>query len=181
MDNIIKAEKRRFKFRRIKKYVGKKKSALNRLIVPPHTHPTVDNEEEEFILRRKEMERIIIDRNSKHLNQAHQSAVVQSGIVSEIAEEMIQIKILDGEYSTQKDEGFHELAQGMKRKKASARNVIEPEVLKTVYKKCKGGKTSAHKVMSYGVLKCLTSSEVVMKLLANFYTKLIQNKVTLTR
>lgn len=51
-------------------------------------------------MRKKEMERISIDRNSPHLNQAHQSSVVQSDIVIEIAEEMIKNRILEGNYAT---------------------------------------------------------------------------------
>ena len=73
---------------------------LSSLLILPHQHPTKNNEIEEFVMRKKEMERISIDRNSPHLNQAHQSSVVQSDIVIEIAEEMIKNRILEGNYAT---------------------------------------------------------------------------------
>lgn len=68
---IIKAETRRYQFQRIKTYVGKEKNSLKCLYIPPHQHPNIENTQEEFIVRKKELEKLLIDRNSKPLHQAH--------------------------------------------------------------------------------------------------------------
>lgn len=67
----------------------------------------------------------------------------------------------------------------MKRKKEPEGNVITQEALTKVFSKVKIGKALAHKVMGYSILKCVSNSEIVMKILAKFYTKVIQNNITL--
>lgn len=156
---IYRAEKRRNQFFRINYYVGKEKNSLNCFIIPLQKHPTRRNEDEEFIVRRKEIEQIIIARNSNHLHQAHNSEVVQSGCVAEIADEMIKYQIVDREFSTDKNEDFNELIQGFKRKVESRPNVITEENLTRVCKGAKGGKVLAYSIISYRVLKCLSDSK----------------------
>lgn len=178
---ILKAEGRRNQFRRIKYYVGKEKSALKCLIVPPYKHPTRPNENEIFIIRKKEMEEILIERNSIHLHQAHESEVVQSGCVAEIAEEMVKSQIVNGEYSTRKNVAFNTLIQGFKRRSKSKTNVVEVEDFTKVCKRAKSGKISAHSIISYGLLKCFSDSKIMMNFLSKFYTKIIQNRISLQR
>ena len=104
---------------------------------------------------------------------------MQPGCVEEIVEDIVKHKILDGDYETLKESGFNELRKGFKRRMESGSNVITPDVLKKVCSNCKGGKTSAYLVVSYGVLKCFAKSNAMMRLLSKLYMKLIQNLITL--
>ena len=179
IQTIINAENRRYQFRRIKQYVGKEKNALKCLLIPPQKHPWKNNDQEEFIVRKKEMEDVLIARNSKHLNQAHTSEVVQSGCIKEIANEIVKQQILDGKYDTTLNDDFNEFSKGLKSKKRRTGNVIIREKLTEVYKRVKGGKASAHSIISYGVLKCFSQSEPIMEFMSRYYTKIIQNRITL--
>lgn len=53
------------------------------------------------------MEKILIARNSKHLQQAEQLEVIKSGYIKEISDEMVKKRILEGNYSTDLDADFN--------------------------------------------------------------------------
>ena len=121
------------------------------------------------------MEEILIDHNSIHLHQAHESDVVQSGCVAEIAEEMVKCQIVDGEYSTRKNEDFNTLIQGFKRRSKSRNNVVEVENFTKVCKRAKSGKISAHSIISYGLLKCFSDSKFMVRKFYGGYFFLAQD------
>ena len=73
---ILKVEKRRFKYEKINKYVGKERSGLNCLIVPPYMNVDLSYESKEFLVNKEEIEEILITRNYRHLHQAYESNIV---------------------------------------------------------------------------------------------------------
>lgn len=127
------------------------------------------------------MEEVLIARNSHDLNQEHQSEVVKSGCIKEIATEIVKHQILEGTYNIELNEDFNIFSKGMKSKKERRINLVPMEELTKVYKRAKGGKSSAHSVIGYGVLKCFLNSQKIMKIMSKLYTKVIQNRITLKR
>ena len=132
IQKILNAEQRRYTFQKIKSYVGKQKQALSCLVVPPHIHPIVDNDQEQFIVEKEEMEKTLVARNSKHLHQAHASTVVQSGCVEKIQDETAQQQILQGTFDTTVDEGFRRLTKGLKQRIPELGNIITKQKLQQV-------------------------------------------------
>ena len=100
--------------------------------------------------------------------------IVQSGCVQELKSNQVQQEILEGKYSTSTDEGFNRLAKGLTRKVPELGKEVIKEKLQQVWRKAKGGKSSANRIFTYGVIKCLAESEKVMEVMAKFYTKVIQ-------
>ena len=129
MQIILRAEQRRHTFQKIKNYVRKEKQGLSSVVIPPHTHPLYDNEEEEFIITKEEMESTLIERHRKHLHQAHESSVVQSGCIELLKNKENQNKILNRTFETKVDECFNNLAKSFKRKAKERNNTITKEAL----------------------------------------------------
>ena len=166
---------------RLKKYVGKETTGLSCLLVPLYMNADQSNEQEEFLVNREEIEKNIIAHNSRHLHQAHASKVVQSGCVEQLRSIMVQSEILKGKYRTNTDEGFNRIAQGLNRRMQESDHVVSQEVLTRTWSRAKGGKSSVNKVFLYAVIKCLSKSDILMKHLAWFYTKIIDNRIVLRR
>ena len=181
IEKILQSERRRYQMQKIKRYAGKVKTSLKCVVIPSGMNATQDNENEEFIMTKPEMEKALIARNARHLHQAHQSSVVQSGCIEEIAVESNKEKILVGEYNTEKDHDFNDLAKGFKRKLPERGQIITAEELRKTWMKAKGGKASAHQIIQYGVLKCLSRSDYVVEAMAKLYTLVIKHRIVLPR
>lgn len=90
------------------------------------------NIDTEFIVEKEDMENMLITRNQRHLHQAHQSKVGQSGCVQILKSEKTEEQILRGEFYTDRDEGFNQLVQGLQQRIPECTNVISKEVIKAV-------------------------------------------------
>ena len=159
----------------------KGEKSLNCLVIPPGLNATQSNENEEFLVNKEEIEGALIARNVRHLNQAHTSGVIQSGCIEDIVENSRQDQILDGKYKGGRNQAFDRLAKGLAHKAEEENGKITPERLAGKWRKAKTGKSSAHNIISYVILKFLSNSSYIMEIMAAFYTKIVINHTVLHR
>jgi len=137
---------------------------------------------------RQSIEEKIIDFNTKHFMQAHQSIAFKDRIYEKLKRDNVRDKVLKGELEEQEcdDARVFEFLKLLKQQNNTERQSIELKVTmenwtKTVKQSKKRSASSIFSKRTYAVYKCALGSEQMSRILVKFYQIVIKNRYYLKR